>query len=510
MNQGLEQVLFHYILKNPDLAEKCKPEFFSISYIRELFAILKPYVLQYQSYPKVEQAIELVRVSEISDEVKQYLTPDTMRTFWNVNDTIASYDDDWLMNSVKAFLSWQTLMTGFRHAVTYIKTVQSDVTIDNYEDLVNTARTILSQQTIVDFNDTGAGLDIYNPENHKTKQLQRFQSGYDFIDYCSKGGYWPGSLWVFLGAPKAGKSRLLQNLCAQSMKMGYDCAYISLELQEEIILQRMGANLFDINIDHYDDVANDEVLMRTKISDFQNRMIGVKPGQLDVKTFPTSATSVSEVETWLLKEEERISLVLKKPFKFKNVFIDYINILKNSRNPNSENTYMKIKQIAEDLRAMGQRNGWCIITATQTKQNSWNTGDIDMSGAAESSALAATVDMMFGIITDVMMNANHECFIKILANRVNGKVNERKRFIIDEDHMRLSEDMTATIIKDEDLQDFVRKSKEILKNSSQFASKPTVQSAPLQVAPQLDITENHIMENNIFQNDFTGKGIFGG
>jgi hypothetical protein len=76
--------------------------------------------------------------------------------------------------------------------------------------------------------------------------------------------------------------------------------------------------------------------------------------------------------------------------------------------------------------------------------------------------------------------------------------------------MRLSEDMTATIIKDEDLQDFVQKSKEILKNSSQFASKPTVQSAPLQVAPQLDITENHIMENNIFQNDFTGKGIFGG
>jgi hypothetical protein len=126
--------------------------------------------------------------------------------------------------------------------------------------------------------------------------------------------------------------------------------------------------------------------------------------------------------------------------KFKVIIVDYINIMKNWRNPNSENTYMKIKQIAEDLRGMAMTNNWSIITATQTKQGDFDASDLIINSAAESSGLVATVDGMFGIIQDPIMYANKEYKLKILANRDDGYKNAHKIFNVDYRYMRISED----------------------------------------------------------------------
>jgi hypothetical protein len=121
------------------------------------------------------------------------------------------------------------------------------------------------------------------------------------------------------------------------------------------------------------------------------------------------------------------------------VVIDYINILKNWRNPNSENTYMKIKQIAEDLRGIAMANEWAILTATQTKQGDFDSTDLTITSAAESSGLVATVDGLFGIIQDPIMYANREYKLKIIANRDDGYKNSHKIFNVDYNYMRITE-----------------------------------------------------------------------
>jgi hypothetical protein len=129
--------------------------------------------------------------------------------------------------------------------------------------------------------------------------------------------------------------------------------------------------------------------------------------------------------------------------KFKVVIIDYINIMKNWRNPNSENTYMKIKQIAEDVRGMAMSNGWAVITATQTKQGDFDATDLSINSAAESSALVATVDGLFGIIQDPMMYASREYKLKLIANRDDGYKNAYKIFNVDYTYMRIMESSIA-------------------------------------------------------------------
>jgi hypothetical protein len=116
--------------------------------------------------------------------------------------------------------------------------------------------------------------------------------------------------------------------------------------------------------------------------------------------------------------------------------------MKNWRNPNSENTYMKIKQIAEDLRGMAVRNEWAIITGTQTKQGDFDASDLTINSAAESSGLVATVDGMFGIIQDPIMYSNGEYKLKLLANREDGYKNSYKIFNVDYKYMRIIEDIS--------------------------------------------------------------------
>lgn len=134
----------------------------------------------------------------------------------------------------------------------------------------------------------------------------------------------------------------------------------------------------------------------------------------------------------------------KQGFKLKAVIIDYINILANYRNPNSENTYLKIKQIAEDLRAMAVRNDWLIITATQLTRGAWDASEVTMQNIAESAGLAHTADMMYAIIQDSMMHAAKEYWLKVLKIRDGEGKGTKCRFTIDYNYMKLSE--TSDII----------------------------------------------------------------
>ena len=311
------------------------------------------------------------------------------------------------------------------------------VTPENASEIVEKVRHMLSSETAIDFS-YDLGSDFFDPLSHLQTRLARTSTGYDFIDLCSKGGYWKGSLIVFLGAPKSGKTSWACNLAAKSVLMGYNTAYVTLELQRELVNMRIGANLLNVPMDDYEMLTHDQSLLKQKLTNLKSKSL--KPlGELHVKEFPSSTASANDIAAYLRKAQELLG------YKFDNVFIDYLNIMKNWRNPNSEYTYMKMKQISEDVRAMGQENNWAIISVTQTNRTGWLTNDLNITSLSESGGLLQTVDMLFGIITDPQMKANGEYFLKCLANRVGGNENCRKRYTMDWKYLRIEEDRNSPI-----------------------------------------------------------------
>lgn len=236
---------------------------------------------------------------------------------------------------------------------------------------------------------------------------------------------------VYVGEQNIGKSIYLANDASNFVKMGVNTAFVSAEMAAHKVLKRIGANLLTIPMNEYDQKAQNKDLIKRKLETVGDGL--TPPGQLFVKQFPTSQATVPDLEAYLKQIEE------ERKIKLGCVVIDYINILANYRNPNSENMYLKIKQIAEDLRAMGVRNGWLIVTATQINRNNYNSSDIGMGDVAESAGLSHTADLMLGIIQDDLMRSSNEYWLKVLKIRDGEGKGVKCKLDINYNYMRLTE-----------------------------------------------------------------------
>lgn len=440
INQFIQNIFYHYILSEPTLALKMEPDFFDSKNLQIAFEIAKEYVVKYHTAPSAEQMKQLAKV----DNRAESLTDDIIDILYSSASSTGGYTKEWLYDNATSWAQWKNFLNSLKSTISYVKLNQDNVTVDNVKEIMEHAKASFNKSCIIEFDDdTKAGSDFWDAKSHKQNQLVRSSTGYPFLDLCLKGGYFPGILVCFVGAPKSGKSLWLQNLCAASVKHGENNAYISLELPEEMIHTRIGSNMFSIPSLDYEKYSNDEAEMRDRMVAFKRSCL-IPPGQLIVKSFPTSTMSVIDLESYLLSKEEELSTETTK-FKFKNVFVDYINIMKNYRNPNTENTYMKIKQLAEDLKAMGLKNGWAIITATQTTRAQYDTTDMSPNQVSESVGLGATVDGMFGIIADAMMKAQGLYYLKCMYDRVAPYDNMRKLFHLQKEFLRITEDLSAPI-----------------------------------------------------------------
>lgn len=349
-----EQLFFHYILSNPIFLNHAQSDFFTNQNVREIFDIAKEHALRYKTAPSKEQVMELLRVKGLGEKYSEEI----ITSIYDAKKLLSEYDSTWLEENVGPWIQVRNLDIVIRKAIAYMKTTK--VTAENACEVVENVRHMLSSETAMDFN-FNLGKDFFDPSAHLQSRLSRTSTGYDYFDLCTKGGYWKGSLIVLLSGPKAGKSTFLGNLALLSCQMGHNTAYVSFELQEEIVNMRIGSNMFSIPIDDYEEWAKDQDAVRKKITQVKKNAI-IPLGVLHVKEFPASTCSVNDLHTYLKKTEEVLGI------KFANIFVDYINIMKNWRNPNTENTYMKIKQIAEDLRAMAMEEQWAVISATQTNR----------------------------------------------------------------------------------------------------------------------------------------------
>mgnify|MGYP001026523920 CR=1 FL=1 len=225
-----------------------------------------------------------------------------------------------------------------------------------------------------------------------------------------------------------GKSLAMCHFAAAAVAAGQNVLYITMEMSEERIAERIDANLLDIPIDQIDKLPKD--MFKSKIATLKRKT----QGELMIKEYPTGAASAAHFRS-LLNEYK-----LKKNFVPDIIFVDYLNICASSRLKmgGSMNSYTYIKSIAEELRGLAQEFNLPLVSATQTTRSGFGNSDIGLEDTSESFGLPATADLMFALTTNDELEAMGQIAIKQLKNRYND-LNQHKRFVlgVDKSKMRL-------------------------------------------------------------------------
>lgn len=193
-----ETIFYHYILDNQIFLSSTKPEFFLNPTLKDIFSIAKEFALKYKVAPQEEQLNELLRIKGLNEKYNA----DIINALYNSKEQLKQYDSEWLEKNVGPWIQMRNLDNVMRKSIAFMKT--TTISADNASDIVEKVRHMLYNETAIDFK-FNLGCDFFDPESHQQERLARTSTGYSFIDLCLKGGWWKGSLIVFLGYPKSGK-----------------------------------------------------------------------------------------------------------------------------------------------------------------------------------------------------------------------------------------------------------------------------------------------------------------
>ena len=250
----------------------------------------------------------------------------------------------------------------------------------------------------------------------------------EYFDKITKGGVPNKTLNIALAGTGVGKSLFMCSFASSVLLQGKNVLYITMEMAEERIAERIDANLLDVNIRDITELPRS--IFESKVTNLSKKT----QGSLIIKEYPTAAAHAGHFKT-LLNE-----LALKKSFRPDIIFIDYLNICASSRYKGnaSANSYSYIKAIAEDLRGLAVEYNLPIVSATQTTRAGFGSSDVDLTDTSESFGLPATADLMFALISTEELEGINQIMVKQLKNRYNDPtINKRFCLGIDRAKMRL-------------------------------------------------------------------------
>ena len=255
---------------------------------------------------------------------------------------------------------------------------------------------------------------------------ERIPFGLEYLDKVTKGGLPDKTLNVALAGTGVGKSLFMCSMAASVLLQGHNVLYVTLEMAEERIAERIDANLLNVNIQDITDVPRQ--IFETKVTDIAKQT----QGQLYIKEYPTASAHAGHFDA-LLKE-----LQLKKSFKPDIVFIDYLNICTSQRYRagSNVNSYTVVKAIAEELRGLAVKHQLPIVSATQTTRSGFSSTDVSLTDTSESFGLPATADLMFALISNEELESMGQILVKQLKNRYND-LNFHKKFVVGVDRAKM-------------------------------------------------------------------------
>ena len=421
----LETTILKNLLYNEEYTRKVLP-FLSVNYFQEredkiLYEKINEYINQYNTLPTQEAlAIELDKSSIKDEEFQNSLK--LLESITNENDEA---NISWLLDSTEKFCQDKAIYNAVVESISILDEKGGD------KRDKGSIPDILSDALSVSF-DPHVGHDYLLDAEERYEFYHRIEEkipwDLEFFNRITKGGLSNKTLNIALAGTGVGKSLFMCHVAASCLSQNYNVLYITLEMAEEKIAERVDANLLNISIDDLQKIPKD--LYDKKI----NKLKQTIKGKLIVKEYPTAAANTNHFRA-LLNE-----LNLKRSFVPNIILIDYINICTSSRIKQGANvnSYTYIKSIAEELRGLAVENAIPILSATQTTRSGFTNTDIGLEDTSESFGLPATADFMFAIISTEQMEELNQIMIKQLKNRYSDPTSNRKFVIgIDRSKMKL-------------------------------------------------------------------------
>ena len=422
MQTNIEQTILRNILTDEKYMRKVlpfiKPDYFQGVY-RTLFKEAGKYVAKYNKLPTSETLIiELQESSSMSNEQFQMSMDIVPQLF-----THEKIDHDWLIDSTEKWCQDRAIHNAIMESITIIDGKHDSLTKGALPDL-------LSKALGVAF-DTNVGHDyVENAEQryefYHTEE-DRIPFDLEYFNKITKGGVPNKTLNICLAGTGVGKSLFMCHVAASALVEGSNVLYITMEMAEERIAERIDANLLNVPIDQLDNMSKD--MFTNKVKDLARKTTG----KLIVKEYPTGSAHSGHFRG-LLNE-----LKLKKQFEPDIIFIDYLNICASSRMKamgGSINSYTYIKAIAEELRGLAVEFNLPIFSATQTTRSGYSNSDVGLEDTSESFGLPATADLMFALISTEELEQQGQIMVKQLKNRYNDPT-QHKRFVIGVDRSKM-------------------------------------------------------------------------
>ena len=422
---NIEQLILRNVITDDAFMRKVlpfiQPEYFQGVY-NQLFKEVAKYAAKYNKMPTQEAfKIEIESNNRFSDD--QYIAAcEIMPTIFDT--ATEKSDTDWILDTTEKWCQDRAIHNAIMESISIIDGKHQELSKNALPDLLTKALAVTFDTNIGHdyLENMEERFDFYNA------QEDRIAFDLEYFNIITKGGIPNKTLNVALAGTGVGKSLFMCHIAANALTQGRDVLYITMEMAEERIAERIDANLLNVPIGDLQDMQKS--VFTSKVADVASRT----NGKLIIKEYPTGSAHAGHFRA-LLNE-----LKLKKNFVPEMVFIDYLNICTSSRMKagGNVNSYTLIKAIAEELRGLAVEFNLPIFTATQTTRSGFSSSDPGLEDTSESFGLPATADLMFALVSSEELEALGQVMVKQLKNRYND-LNYKKRFVlgIDKSRMRL-------------------------------------------------------------------------
>ena len=424
MQQRIETIILRNLIHNEEYTRKVLPflskEYFVEHADRLLYDQINSFISKYNNLPTKEALVIELDGTQLKNEEFEEVTD--LLTYVEEQDN-EQPDLSWLLETTEKFCQDKAI---------YNAVVKSIKILDEPEKSNSDKGAIpelLTDALSVNF-DPHVGHDYLLDSDdrylfyHRTEKKIPFDL--EFFNKITQGGLSNKTLNIALAGTGVGKSLFMCHVASNALSQGNNVLYITLEMSEERIAERIDANLLNIKLD--DLISLPKKMYEKKIDDLKSTV----KGRLIIKEYPTAAASTNHFRA-LLNE-----LNLKKNFKPDLIFVDYINICASSRIRAGQyvNSYSYIKSIAEELRGLAVEYDVPIMSATQTNRAGFQNTDVGLEDTSESFCLPATADFMFAIISNDNLDADGQILIKQLKNRYSDPTSNKK-FLVGVDRAKM-------------------------------------------------------------------------
>jgi replicative DNA helicase len=422
----LETTILKNLIYNEEFTRKVLPflheDYFVESSERVVFNQVHEFVNKYKNLPTKESLI--IELSDSKDLNEKQVRDSITLINAIEKEKDERTDQKWLIEQTEKFCQDKAIYNAIMESVQILDNKMESKSKGEIPKLLSNALGVSFDSNVGHdyLNDSDSRYEFYH------RQESRISFDLEYFNKITKGGIPNKTLSICLAGTGVGKSLFMCHVAASCLAQGQNVLYITLEMAEERIAERIDANLLNVSMNELQKMTKSEYDRK-----FEN-LRSKTHGKLIIKEYPTASANSLHFRA-LLNE-----LHLKKNFQPQIIFIDYLNICSSARlKPGANvNSYSYIKAIAEELRGLAVEFNLPIVSATQTTRGGYNNSDVELTDTSESFGLPATADFMFALISTEELQQLNQLMVKQLKNRF-GDPNHYKRFVIgvDREKMRL-------------------------------------------------------------------------